>query len=83
MLTFMRFPLVHECRGEDHHAPLREICKTEELLDGKCCLQTRYFGAGNGEYAALGERDSFGTPSRDNYQGGANFDAVNNTVGIF
>ena len=78
----MRFPPVHERRGEDHHAPLGEVCKTEELLDGKCCLQTGYFGAGNGEHAALGKRNDLRSLGRDDYQGGANFDAVGNIVDV-
>ena len=73
---------MHEYRGEAHHAPLREVCKTEELLDGKCCLQTGYFGAGNGKYSTLGKRNGLRSLGRYNYQGGANFDAVGNTVGI-
>ena len=73
---------MHERRGEDHHAPLGEVCKTEELLDGKCCLQAQYFGAGNGEHAALGKRNDLRSLGRDDYQGGANFDAVGNIVDV-
>ena len=73
---------MHEYRGEAHHALSGEVCKTEELLDGKCCLQARYFGAGDGEHAALGKRNDLRSLGRDDYQGGANFDAVGNTVGI-
>jgi len=53
-----------------------------QLLNGKCCPQTWCFGAGNRECSALGKRNGLRPLCGDDYQSGANFDAVGEIIGI-